>query len=138
MNDVDVIERVLDINKPIGLVWQAITSPEEICQWFGSACSVVLEEGAEGYFEWQEECEGQFAMKIIRIEKPTYFAWRWMLKQNMPFNLATSTLVEWRLTETDTGTRLKLRESGFASAKHLDMNKQGWEQELTDLQEYLK
>lgn len=133
----DSIERTLKLRQPIAKVWRAITDENLIKQWFGSDCKFEYREGGEGYFEWEEECEGKFAMQIVTIQEPHYFAWRWMLKENEPFNLESSTLVEWRLTSDDQGTVLSLVESGFVDAKHVEMNNQGWDQELADLQTFL-
>lgn len=137
-NDIDKIERQLEFAQPLDRVWLAITDPAEIRQWFGSDAQFDLKEGNIGFFEWQEECEGKFAMQIVRINAPTYFAWRWMLKEDVPFTLEHSTLVEWTLGEIPGGTKLTMKESGFASAKHHQMNTQGWDQELADLEQYLR
>ena len=134
----DKIERTLLLKQPILKVWQAITEPDQIRLWFGSDCQFELEIGALGFFEWEEECEGKFAMQIVSVRPPEYFAWRWMLKENVPFAHNNSTLVEWYLKSTEQGTRLTLTESGFANAKHVEMNNQGWDQELDDLQQFLK
>ena len=104
--------------------------------WFSEA-QFVLKEDSLGYFEWQNECEGRFAIKIITINAPHYFAWRWMLKRDVDFEFKGSTLVEWKLSETAKGTKLVMIESGFASAKHHQMNEEGWQQELADLINYL-
>ena len=110
-NNIDSIVREVTFNAPIEQVWKAITCPEEMQLWFGSAASFELQQGEQGYFEWEEECEGRFA---------------------------TSTLVEWALTSTDSGgTQLTLTESGFLQVSHKQANVKGWTQELADLQSYL-
>ena len=106
--------------------------------WFGSGANFKLEEGAQGYFEWEVECEGRFAIKIHSIVKPTYFAWKWMYEADVPFEESKATLVEWTLKRTVNGkTHLLLFESGFREEEHRKMNIQGWLQELGDLQQYL-
>ncbi|MDO6445494.1 SRPBCC domain-containing protein [Colwellia sp. 1_MG-2023] len=137
-NNIDSIVRDVTFNASIEHVWQAITCPEKIQLWFGSAASFKLKEGELGYFEWQDECEGQFAMRIESIKAPHYFAWRWMHKQGVAFDEKQSTLVEWSLTSIENGgTALTLTESGFAQAKHRQENVAGWQQELTDLENYM-
>lgn len=131
------IERKINFRQPVEKVWRAITDAAQIKQWFGSDCVFEFCEGGEGYFEWEEECEGKFAMKIETINEPHYFAWRWMLKEDIPFDKTQSTLVEWHLSKTDKGTLLRLTESGFVDAKHVEMNIQGWDQELADLQAFV-
>lgn len=138
-NKIDTIVREVTFNAPIQQVWNALTDPKEIQLWFGSAATFELERGALGYFEWEEECEGRFAMRVETIEEPTYFSWRWMFQQDAVFDQAESTLVEWTLKTSDSGgTLLRLTESGFAEAKHRQANIQGWEQELADLEAYME
>lgn len=137
-NNLDSIVRVVNFTAPIEQVWKAITTPKEVQLWFGSAASFELIPGALGYFEWEEECEGRFAIRIETITPPNYFAWRWMFQQDAVFDEATSTLVEWSLISTSNGgTQLTLTESGFLEAKHKQSNVQGWEQELADLASYI-
>jgi uncharacterized protein YndB with AHSA1/START domain len=137
-NKIDTITRELIFNKPIDRVWQAISSSEEVALWFGSSASFELIEGSLGYFEWEEECEGRFAIRIESIKEPHYFAWRWMHNQDVRFDEEVATLVEWQLTSLDEGkTKLVLTESGFAELKHRSQNVDGWTQELDDLERYL-
>ena len=136
---IDCIERELVFAAPIDRVWSAITQPQEVKLWFGSDAHYQLEAGSIGYFAWEGECEGQYAMRIESIEPMHYFAWRWMNDAEVSFSEEGSTLVEWRLSETENGgTRLTLCESGFLSNKLRDMNIEGWLYELYDLSEYLK
>ena len=137
-NNIDSIVREVNFNAPIEQVWKAITSPKEIQQWFGSGASFELKPGELGYFEWEEECEGRFAMRIETVNAPKYLAWRWMFQQDTVFDEATSTLVEWSLTVTESGgTQLILTESGFLQANHKQSNVKGWTEELDDLQSYM-
>lgn len=137
-NSLDSITRELSFSASIQRVWKAISDPKEMSQWFGSDAQFELTEGATGFFEWQQECEGKFAMQIETIDAPNYLAWRWMQKQDEAFDKEKSTLVEWKLTETaEGGTLLVMIESGFAEAKQRKENVQGWQQELADLEEYL-
>lgn len=138
MNEVvDTICRTIEFKQPIEKVWSAITSVESVRQWFGSDAHYELKEGSLGYFEWSDECEGKFAMQIVTIRRPTYFAWRWMQKEDAPFDIKGSTLVEWTLEETASGTEMTLQESGFAEARQIELNNQGWDQELADLVDYI-
>lgn len=137
-NDLDSIARELAFAASVERVWKAISDPQEIRQWFGSDAHFELIEGAIGYFEWQQECEGKFAMQIETIDAPNYLAWRWMQIQDAAFDKSKSTLVEWTLKETaDGGSLLIMVESGFAEAKQRQDNIQGWQQELADLERYL-
>ena len=81
------------------------------------------------------------------VEPPHRFAYRWTLGTN-PTGIepvaGNSTLVELTLSPSDSGTRLRLVESGFASlscseeekAKHVGDNVDGWAAELAELAAY--
>lgn len=136
---IDAITKEVLFHQPIDTLWQAITRPEELSRWFGSAAHFELKEGASGYFEWQEDCEGRFAIQIQAIRAPHYFSWRWMHDPDVPFEQQSSTLVEWDLTQISDGeTRLELTESGFSDVKHRSQNVEGWDQELGDLIQYFQ
>ncbi|NVK57218.1 MAG: SRPBCC domain-containing protein [Alteromonadaceae bacterium] len=134
---IDAITRILEFSHPVERVWQAITDPTEVANWFGSDASYELQEGAIGYFEWENECVGKISMKIENIQPYSYFAWRWMQEPGQPYDDDTSTLVEWHLEPTQTGTRLTMTESGFAALKQQQLNVKGWQLELHDLYQYV-
>lgn len=138
MSDIDFIKRELTFNQPIEKVWDAITQPDQIANWFGDTAIFELQEGAEGYFEWRTMCEGKYAMKVISVNPMNYFAYMWMNDPDVPFEASDATLVEWTLNRTVNGkTHLVLIESGFKQKQHRKMNIQGWHQELLHLLEYL-
>lgn len=138
MSKIDSINREMRFNASIEKVWAAISEPTQVACWFGSKAEFQLEVGNEGWFEWPPEiCAGRYAMRIEQINAPYYLAWRWMAEQDVPFEEAKSTLVEWWLESSEHETCLKLRESGFLSLKQQQMNTQGWQQELAELGRFL-
>ncbi len=132
---IDSINKKITINAPIETVWQTITEPRQLSQWFGDTAQFELEVGALGWFGWKEH--GQFALRIEAITEPNYFAWRWMAKKDQTFSETDSTLVEWRLESlTFDTTEVYLCESGFKSPQSRADNVSGWKEELTHLVEY--
>ncbi|XOV78315.1 MAG: SRPBCC domain-containing protein [Aestuariibacter sp.] len=139
MMNIDFIRKEMTLNHPIEKVWETITEPTSVAKWFGSNACYELQEGAQGYFEWQEHCAGRYAMQIVKIQPVSCFAWRWMYEKDVPFEQSQSTLVEWTLKPTVSGkTHLLLIESGFSDEHRRKMNVQGWNQELNDLRLYLQ
>lgn len=135
---INFIKRELVLNHQIEKVWASITQPTALRQWFGSDANFDLKEGALGYFEWTEECEGRFAMQVKAIKPYSYFAYKWMYDADVAFIDEQATLVEWLLQPTVSGkTHLVMIESGFREEKHRKMNMQGWLQELNDLELYM-
>jgi len=131
------IDKEIHFKADIDRVWQAITSPEEVGQWFGQKASFELRAGSIGWFRWDKY--GQFTMRVEVVEPKNYFAWRWMANKGEAFDESASTLVEWRLRSTrDGGTQLQLRESGFRSPASREDNVGGWKAELQDLTTFLE
>jgi uncharacterized protein YndB with AHSA1/START domain len=140
----DRIERVVDLPVSPTRAWAAITEPEQISQWFGDRVEFELQPGAMMLFGWGEI---KFRGRIAAVEPITRFAYHWVNRisddPEIPVDETSRTLVEFLLEPTESGTRLTLFESGFASlpADYRDEafaeNSQGWNAELGDLEQYL-
>ena len=133
----DTIERTLDLDASPADVWRALTDPTELSGWFGDSAQFELKVGSDGWFGWEKH--GRFSMRVEEFEPPTRFAWRWSHEPDAPLDDGTSTLVEWTIVPRgDSGTTLKLRESGFSRDEHRQENSGGWTEELQDLAAYLE
>ncbi len=144
MTTIDQIESVLELPHPQQKVWQAITTPEGLNQWFGNRVTMTLEEGSPILFEWDEY--GQAGGVIQTVDPMTRFAYRWRangVPENVAMNGTNSTLVTFELTPTATGTKLRVLETGFASLdpslreRAFRENSSGWASELEELVAYL-
>lgn len=134
---IDAIERTLELDSPIDDVWRALTDPAELSGWLGDTAELNPTVGAGGWFGWQEH--GRFAVEVDEFDPPRRFVWRWSHQANTPLaDSAETTRVEWTLEPRDGGgTRLHLRESGFATLRHRQDNDGGWTAELAELEAYL-
>lgn len=145
MNVPDQIERVVILPVAQQRVWAALTTPHGISQWFSDHAEFELVVGSKLVLHWDKE--GVTAPGVVeRVNPPHEFAFRWLAYgagdvQNLtPTN---STQVTFTLEPIDGGTRLTLREAGFAA---LDLPQRlvarpehdsGWTQELQELVDYL-
>jgi uncharacterized protein YndB with AHSA1/START domain len=133
---IDTIERDILIRAPIERVWEIVTTPEHMGQWFGDAGASRT--GDVITMAWEKH--GEADLEIVREEPPSVFAYRW----DANVKEAGQTLVEFTLTTEDSGTRVRVVESGFASLNATDDvraelregNVGGWEHELGDLERY--
>ena len=50
----DTIEREISIQAPIATVWQVITQPEYMSQWFGCQVEIDVRPGGKGKLTWGE------------------------------------------------------------------------------------
>ena len=131
------IDKRIEFKAPIERVWKAITDPEELSQWFPDRTKIELQPGALGYFEWDEH--GRCNMRVELVEAPTHLVWSWMNNEDVPYDAARATRVEWKLTSTpDGGTVLELTETGFETQKSYEENTHGWQVELGELVEFLE
>jgi uncharacterized protein YndB with AHSA1/START domain len=144
----DTIEREITIAAPIERVWELITQPEHVGTWFGDAgAEIDLRPGGELTLRWEEY--GTIHGRVERVEPMTRFSYRWAPYKEPggtePVD-GNSTLIEFMLSETGEGTRLRLVESGFTS---LDApperqealrqgNVEGWGIELGHLEEHAR
>ena len=126
------IEREMEFSATVERVWKAITEPTELSRWFGDRTRLELTPGAEGAFIWDEH--GSFALRVEEVEAPHRLVWSWVHEADVPFADAPATRVEWTLRARDGGgTVLYLKESGFLTDQHFQMNTEGWTEELDEL-----
>lgn len=110
------IEREMILKADIAVVWDAITNPKQLSQWFGDQADIpTLAEGEPIIFGWDDDiCKGV----IQTVDEPKVFAFRWQssrLGKTEDFQEEYATLVTFTLTSVPTGTHLHLIETGFAS-----------------------
>ena len=136
------IRREIVIDAPIERVWEAITSAEQVSQWFGDVCELKAQPGSRARFGWSDFGD-VFEAEVITVEKPVRFAYRWALEEDKTLEESPNTLVQFILEHQGDMTRLTLVESGFSSLpdeiyqQHLEENSNGWDAELADLQAFL-
>jgi uncharacterized protein YndB with AHSA1/START domain len=144
----DRIEREVILNVPRERVWAALTEPQHLSNWFGTAAEVDLRPGGTINFVWHagDKIQSTNAGLIEIVERPHRFVFRWRSFpgfEAVPLTEGPVTRVEFILDEHPRGTRLRVIESGFAGVppevrrSQYERNTQGWEQELGDLVAYL-
>ena len=144
----DTIEKTIVINAPQDRVYRAVTDSAEFGSWFCNGVTGDFEIGEQPVIH--EDKYGNFRLAIIAKDPITYFAYRWVSGtafipkgfEDDPLG-HPNTLVEFFFEEAEGGTRVTVKESGFASlpdsyaAQNLEDNTGGWEYQLNALNEYL-
>jgi uncharacterized protein YndB with AHSA1/START domain len=123
----DRIEREIDIDAPIEVVWTVITEPEHINGWFTDSAEIEIREGREGRFGWTEKARHRptvVNLKIERLEAPSLLAFRWNYPDGAEPGPSNAPLVEFTLEPRGEGTHLKIVESGLDSVDRSDDRKQ--------------
>ena len=107
----DKIEREISIQAPIATVWDVITKPEYISQWFGCQVELNVHPGGKGRLIWGENFEAP--LEIAEVEKPHLFSFLWIAPDEETRAIHQQTLVTFRLMEDGAETKLSFTESGF-------------------------
>ena len=126
------VEKVMEFNASPERVWQAISDPAELSQWFGQRTELDLRPGGAGAMIWDEH--GSFAVRVDEVDPPKRLVWSWVHEPDVSFDDAPATRVEWNLSPRyGGGTTLHLVESGFLTEVHREQNRVGWDEELAEL-----
>jgi uncharacterized protein YndB with AHSA1/START domain len=143
--DLSRIERSVWIRAPRARVWRAITNVAEFSAWFRVTAEGEFAPGARvrmtsthpGY-------EGiSFFIEIAAVEPERTFSWRWHPGAQQSPDDEPKTLVEFRLTDEEGGTRVTVIETGFERlslgrrAAAFQDNTRGWEFQLEALDGYV-
>lgn len=137
---IDKIEREISIQAPIATVWEVITQPEYIKQWFCSQVEIDLQQGGKGKLVWGEDFEAP--LEIVEVDKPHLFSFLWIAPDEETKPTHQQTLVEFKLIEEGMGTKVHLTESGFEKlaitaeqkANLINNHTPGWGDFLSSLQ----
>jgi uncharacterized protein YndB with AHSA1/START domain len=143
----DRIEREIDIDAPIEVVWTVITEPEHITGWFTDSVELDVSPGAEGRFGWNlEETNRTFVvnLRVVRLDPPHFFSFRWNYPDGVEPTETNAPLVEFSLEARGDSTRLRLVESGIAKLDRSDEEKEtyftehtnGWARIVERLRDY--
>ncbi|MCU1590339.1 MAG: Activator of Hsp90 ATPase 1 family protein [Frankiales bacterium] len=138
----NTITRTLELAHPQAKVWAALTTLEGLTSWFGSHADGKVAPGEDVVMRWEQYDDGQQVLAIKVVDPMSVFAYCWGIS-GAPAGDPRRTYVEFALEPTDTGTRLVVRESGFAQLpdewleQTYQGNSSGWGAELAELVTYL-
>lgn len=144
----DRIEKQVELAAPVSRVWQAVSDHRQFGAWFRVAIDApfavgevsrghVLEPGYE-HLTWEATVEA--------IEPERRFAFRWHpygIDPAVDYSAEPTTLVEFLLEPSATGTRLSVIESGFDAipahrrAEAFRMNEGGWAEQMNRVRTYV-
>ena len=140
MSDLGTSASVM-INAPVERVWEALTVPELIKQWFfgvdtesdWKAGSTLVHRG-----EWKGKPYVDKG-EILRIEAPTLLVHtHWSEISGLPDEPQNYQEVTWALAGGDDSTRLTITERNLPSEEAKDASEEGWRIALTGLKEMLE
>ena len=141
----DSIEKQIELKAPVARVWRALTDYREFGEWFRVNLDGPFVEGevASGFVTWPGYEHVRWEAVIERMEPERLFSFRWhpyAVGPNVDYSKESTTLVEFKLEQIESGTRLLLTESGFDGIpedRRLEAfrrNDGGWAQQMQNIE----
>jgi uncharacterized protein YndB with AHSA1/START domain len=132
------IEREIEIEAPVEVVWRTITEPALIRTWFSDVADVEARPGAVGSltFRANTDTPNVVGITVVAADRPHTFSYRWVYPPGERATEANSTLVTFTLVAVgDERTRLRVVESGLdrmdisedEKQQFLEEHRRGWQ-----------
>ena len=93
------IKREIELPAPRDDVWDALTSPERLEDWFANEVELELTAGGHGWFRWDNGEERRAVVEAIEPEERLVLRWE------------DDGRVDLQLEDTEAGTRVVVRET---------------------------
>lgn len=141
----DKIVKTVDLKASVDRVWRAITDHMEFGEWFRVALEkpFAIGEKTEGNITYPGHEHMRLEAVVTTMDTNVLFAFTWCPVPDETGNAplgGMETLVEFKLEPLESGTRLTIIESGFASlpeniprAEALRLNTEGWEIQIQNI-----
>lgn len=123
----ETIERFVEIDATPETVFEVITNPEHVRQWWPDDADFDPTPGATGHLVFGDPSSPDAQIPeitIVAAEPPRLFSFRWVYPAGEVADPGNSLLVTFELTPQGSGTVLRMCETGFAE--------KGWEQEVVE------
>lgn len=138
------IEREIHVEASPEVVFEVVSSPEHISEWWTDDAKVEATPGAVGELVWGDRAE-VVPIMVVDAVPPRLFSFRWCYPDGNVNDSAESLLVSFELTRSGTGTRVRLvetgfREMGWEAAKVAEQYREhgaGWDTFVPRLGEYV-
>lgn len=114
------IEREIHVDAPPEVVFEVVSRPEHMREWWPDDARFQSVAGAPGELFWRDEATGEtmtVALTVVEVDPPSRFSFRWCYTG--PERGGDSLLVTFDLLPTEQGTRVRMTETGF--------REMGWE-----------
>jgi uncharacterized protein YndB with AHSA1/START domain len=110
------IEREVHIDASPEIVFEVISRPEHIREWWSAETDLEPVAGSTSELTWRDEASGRVdvvPITVVDVQPPHRFSFRWTQGQGEVPTPSNSLLVTFELSPSGAGTVLRLTESGF-------------------------
>jgi uncharacterized protein YndB with AHSA1/START domain len=121
------IEREIHVDASPEVVFEVISQPEHMQEWWPDEARFEPVAGAPGEIAWRNAETGEtttVALAVVEVDPPKRFSFRWCFSD--PDRSGPSLLVTFDLVPTGAGTRIRMTETG--------LREMGWEAALLEEQ----
>ena len=148
----NAIEKRIELKAPISRVWRALTDHREFGEWFRVKIDgpFVAGQVSRGHMTYPGYEHVKWEAVVQKMEHERLFSFTWphpksfeKTDQPQDYSQEPSTLVEFRLEKTASGTLLTVTESGFDQLpddRRLEAfrrNEGGWTQQIKNVESYV-
>ena len=108
------IERAIHVDASPEVVFEVISRPEHMREWWPDDAQFESLAGAPGELVWRNAETGEsttVALAVVDVDPPRRFSFRWCFSG--PDRSGQSLLVTFDLVPTGQGTQIRMRETGF-------------------------
>jgi uncharacterized protein YndB with AHSA1/START domain len=116
------IEREIHVEAAPEVVYEVISRPEHLREWWPDEAAVEPVPGATGTISFGDRSSTEtkvVALTVLEADPPRRFSFRWVYDEDQPATSSNSLLVTFDLVPSAAGTLLRFSEEGF--------REKGWE-----------
>jgi uncharacterized protein YndB with AHSA1/START domain len=132
------IERELHVEASPEVVFEVLSNPEHIRDWWSAESAFEPVAQAESTFTWTDQDTGRVQstpFTVVEADPPRLFSFRWVYDEGETAGPGNSLLVTFELVPSDKGTTVRFRETGFRERgweaavleAHYNDHRQGWD-----------
>jgi uncharacterized protein YndB with AHSA1/START domain len=143
------IEREFHVEASPEVVFDVISSPAHIREWWDAETDLDPVSGATGELVWADETTSRAHVSPITVvdaQPPRLFSFRWVYPDGAAAASDNSLLVTFRLAASDRGTVVRMTEAGFREKgweiavleEQYNEHVVGWDLFLPRMAEYVK
>ena len=133
------IDREIQIDAAPEVVYEVISTPEHLREWWPDDAEVDATPGATGFVSFGES--KVVPLTVIEADPPRRFSFRWVYDEGDVATAANSLLATFDLIPSGAGTLLRFSETGFDEAGQSDEDYRdhitGWDHFLPRLAPYV-
>ncbi|MFF5214959.1 SRPBCC family protein [Micromonospora sp. NPDC000442] len=140
------IEREIHVDATPEVVYEVVTAPEHIRQWWPDDADLEPVAGATGTISFGDPPNTEvLPLTVVTADPPRRFSFRWVYDDLAVATSTNSLLVTFELIPSGTGTLLRLTETGFRERgweaavleEHYRDHVTGWDHFLPRLVQYV-